>query len=100
MSQARNTRAWLWACGLTLLLLAGCAVGPDFHKPAAPEVSDYTSSALSATTAAENVAGGDAQHFAKGDDISADWWALFHSQPLNDLIERSLASNPDLKAAQ
>src|SRR6185437_10835259 len=25
---------------------------------------------------------------------------LFHSRPLNDLIERSLANNPDLKAAQ
>src|SRR5208283_1927547 len=45
-------------------------------------------------------AGGQAQRFAKGADISADWWSLFHSEPLNDLIEQSLANNPDLKAAQ
>jgi NodT family efflux transporter outer membrane factor (OMF) lipoprotein len=36
----------------------------------------------------------------KGDDIPGEWWTLFHSKPLNDLIERSLKANPDLKAAQ
>ena len=36
----------------------------------------------------------------KGSDISADWWTLFHSEPLNELIEQSLANNHDLKAAQ
>ena len=33
--------AALWAV-LLLLPLAGCAVGPDFKKPDAPQVSDYT----------------------------------------------------------
>src|SRR5580700_5453116 len=83
---------------LVLLFIAGCAVGPNFKKPAAPDVSDYTAAPLS-TTAAANVSGGQAQRFAKGADISADWWTLFHSKPLNDLIEQSLAHNPDLKAA-
>ena len=36
----------------------------------------------------------------KGGDIAGDWWTLFHSKPLNDLIEQSLKNNPDLKAAQ
>ena len=36
----------------------------------------------------------------KGSDIPGEWWTLFHSKPLNDLIERSLKNNPDLKAAQ
>ena len=31
---------------------------------------------------------------------AADWWTLFHSRPLNELIEQSLTNNPDLKAAQ
>jgi NodT family efflux transporter outer membrane factor (OMF) lipoprotein len=83
---------------LALLCVAGCAVGPNFKKPAAPDVSDYTAAPLSHTAAA-NVAGGQEQRFAKGADIAADWWTLFHSKPLNDLIEQSLASNPDLKAA-
>ena len=80
------------------LLIASCAVGPNFKKPAAPDVSDYTAAPLTSTASA-NVAGGQAQRFAKGADIMADWWSLFHSKPLNDLIEQSLANNPDLKAA-
>ena len=35
-----------------------------------------------------------------GKTFPGEWWTLFHSQPLNDLIERSLKANPDLKAAQ
>jgi NodT family efflux transporter outer membrane factor (OMF) lipoprotein len=85
---------------LALPLMAGCAVGPNFKKPAAPEVSDYTAPALSTTVASANTSGGGAQRFAKGTDISGDWWTLFHSEALNDLIEHSLANNPDLKAAQ
>ena len=73
-------------------------MGPNFKRPAAPDVSDYTAAPL-LTTAASNVAGGQAQRFAKGADIAADWWTLFHSKPLNELIEQSLANNPDLKAA-
>ena len=83
---------------LTWLCMSGCAVGPNFKRPAAPDVSDYTAAPL-LTTAASNVAGGQAQRFAKGADIAADWWTLFHSKPLNELIEQSLANNPDLKAA-
>jgi NodT family efflux transporter outer membrane factor (OMF) lipoprotein len=44
--------------------------------------------------------GGEAQHLVDGRDIPGEWWTLFHSKPLNDLIERSLKANPDLKAAQ
>jgi NodT family efflux transporter outer membrane factor (OMF) lipoprotein len=84
---------------LTLLLIAGCAVGPDFKKPAAPDVGDYTAAPLSTTAITPDVTGGEAQRFAQGADIS-DWWTLFHSQPLTDLIEQSLKNNPDLKAAQ
>jgi len=83
-----------------LVLAAGCAVGPNFKRPAAPTVPGYTPAPLSTTSATENVSGGDAQTFAEGHDIPGEWWTLFHSQPLNDLIERSLKNNPDLKAAQ
>ena len=85
---------------LAWLLIAGCAVGPNFERPAAPDVSDYTANPLSTTVSTANVAGGQAQRFAKGGDIAADWWTLFHSKPLNDLIEESLTNNHDLKAAQ
>jgi len=85
---------------LAVLLTAGCAVGPDFKKPAAPDVGDYTQAPLSTTAATPDVIGGESQRFANGVDISADWWTLFHSTALNDLIEQSLKTNHDLKAAQ
>ena len=83
-----------------LLLVAGCAVGPDFRNPAAPNVSGYTVCPLSTTTSSTNVIGGASQHFAEGGDIAGEWWMLFHSKSLNTLIEQSLTNNPDLKAAQ
>src|SRR6476660_9322243 len=67
---------------ITLLLTAGCTLGPDFLRPAAPDVSYYTATPLSTTVNSTNVIGGEAQRFAKGSDISADWWSLFHSKPL------------------
>jgi NodT family efflux transporter outer membrane factor (OMF) lipoprotein len=51
-------------------------------------------------SSAANAAGGEAQQFTRKVDISGEWWAVFHSQPLNDLIERSLKANPDIKSAQ
>jgi NodT family efflux transporter outer membrane factor (OMF) lipoprotein len=83
-----------------LLLTTGCVVGPRFKKPAAPDVSGYTPAAISTTSTTPNVTGGEAQHLTNGSDIPGEWWTLFHSQPLNDLIERSLKANPGLKAAQ
>jgi NodT family efflux transporter outer membrane factor (OMF) lipoprotein len=83
-----------------LLLTAGCVVGPKFKKPAPPNVGGYTPTPISTTSSTANVAGGEAQHLVEGRDIPGEWWALFHSKPLNDLIERSLKANPDLKAAQ
>jgi NodT family efflux transporter outer membrane factor (OMF) lipoprotein len=88
------------AAAFVLLLAGGCAVGPNFKKPAAPKVPGYTPAAISTTSSTANVTGGEAQQLVDGRDIPAEWWTLFHSQPLNDLIERSLKANPDLKAAQ
>jgi len=83
-----------------LLLLAGCAVGPNFKRPAPPDVAEFTSPPVSATAAVPGIVGGDAQRFTQGTDISGEWWTLFHSAALTELIERSLENNPDLKAAR
>ena len=85
--------------GACALALAGCAVGPDFRKPAPPKTDRYVAEPLS-TTPDTNVAGGSAQRFDVGADIAGDWWTLFHSKQLNALIEAALARNPDLAAAQ
>src|SRR5690348_4738236 len=77
---------------LAPLFVAGCAVGPDFSKPAAPDISSYTAHPAATTASSANVVGGGAQHFNRGGEIPADWWTLFHSTALNALIEQSLKS--------
>jgi NodT family efflux transporter outer membrane factor (OMF) lipoprotein len=95
-----NSRVPVLLTALASLLHAGCAVGPNFKSPAAPDVKDYTVNPLPTTVATANVTGGEAQNFAQGGELAAEWWTLFHSQALNELIEHSLANNHDLKAAQ
>jgi NodT family efflux transporter outer membrane factor (OMF) lipoprotein len=98
MSTIRHWRIFVMAAAL--LLGAGCVVGPNFKQPAAPQMPAYTPTPPEATSATPKVTGGDSQTFVAGRDIPGDWWTLFHSKPLNDLIERSLKANPDVKSAQ
>lgn len=76
------------------LLGSGCAAGPDFEPPVPPAVAAYDSEATPADTA------DGAQKLAIGVDIPAQWWQLYRSQPLNELIGRALAQNPDIAAAE
>ncbi|MGA7929129.1 MAG: efflux transporter outer membrane subunit [Candidatus Sulfotelmatobacter sp.] len=100
MIRTRKSRLTRFIAISALVLTAGCAVGPRFKKPAAPDISGYTPAPISTTSSTSNAAGGEAQHMVEGHDIPGEWWTLFHSQPLNDLIERSLKANPNLKSAQ
>jgi NodT family efflux transporter outer membrane factor (OMF) lipoprotein len=81
-------------------LVAGCAVGPDFVPPAAPDVHGYTPEPLPKSTASAATAGGQAQRFMRALDLPGQWWTLFHSKPLNALVERALVNNADIQAAQ
>jgi len=80
--------------------LTGCAVGPDFERPAAPDVSGYTSAPLPQQTASSDIQGGETQRFVQGLDIPGQWWTLFHSPPLSTLVEEALKNNPTLPAAE
>jgi NodT family efflux transporter outer membrane factor (OMF) lipoprotein len=84
---------------LGALLLACCAVGPDFEAPPKPDVTRYTREALTPRTTATDVELGQAQRFVNGKDVRGEWWRLFRSPGLNTLIDQSLAANPSLKAA-
>jgi len=79
--------------------LSGCAVGPDFKVPAAPDVERYTKERLASHTASADVAFGASQHFVNGKDVQAAWWRMFRSPALNSLIDKSLQANPTVQSA-
>jgi len=82
------------------LALSSCAVGPNFKPPAAPATDGYASDALPVQTEATAVAGGEAQHFQFGHDLSGQWWTLFASTRLDALIAEAMANYPDIAAQQ
>lgn len=83
-----------------MVTVAGCAVGPNFHRPAAPAGAGYTTAPLPEATASANVLGGDAQRFVMGQDVAFKWWEAFGSPALNSLVEQAFRVNPTITAAQ
>ena len=78
-------RAW----ALSALLLAGCAVGPDYKRPEAAAVP----TAYAGTSNLWKVAQPQA-HLTKG-----RWWEMFGDAELNRLETEATAANQELKAA-
>src|SRR5258708_22000177 len=70
---------------ISTLLLAGCAVGPNYKRPqvAVPRQWTVAAARLTAATPIEKY----------------DWWSSFQDSQLNSLVERSAKQNLDLKLA-
>ena len=100
MNFIRKSGSALLAAILLFQMTVGCAVGPNFKKPDAPEVDGYSQKPLVNPQGAVGAEGGKAQKFVGGMDIPAQWWTLFHSKALNSLVEASIKANPNIKAAQ
>lgn len=81
-------------------LLTGCAAGPDFERPEAPEVSRYTASALPEQTASTPGPLGNSQHFRMGASVSAQWWRNLGSARLDALIDQAFQASPTLAKAK
>jgi NodT family efflux transporter outer membrane factor (OMF) lipoprotein len=65
-----------------LVILAGCTVGPDYKRPAAPgSVAGWTEPADAGA-------------------VDPVWWRQFGDAQLTALIERALASAPDVREAE
>ncbi len=93
--RAKGLRRGAGLAGLAMLL-ASCAVGPDFTIPASPDVANYTPERI----AASNTAGGKTQHLDIQRELPADYWTLFRSPALNSLVARALKDNPNVDAAR
>ena len=89
-------------------LVCGCTLGPNFHRPTAPAASAYRPAQESnpvgtAAAAAERrapAADTYAQRILLGAPAAPQWWTLFESRQLDDLMRRAIADNRDLAAAK
>ena len=96
MSRAAYAKAaGLVACVGLQVLVAGCAVGPNFTRPTPPQTSGYTREPLPGSLGE----GGD-QAFVQAADIPGQWWTVFQSPKLNALITEALKNSPNLEAAK
>jgi len=75
------------AIALAIGVAAGCAVGPDYHRPQAEVPPAWKPDAP--------------WHEAVPNDgaLKGDWWRLFQDDTLNPLVERALTGNQDLRVA-
>ncbi len=85
---------WIPACArmIIVLMVAGCTVGPDYERPAAPVPAVYKE-------APQTMADWRVAQPADASDRGA-WWAVFRD-PVLDGLERQIdISNQNLKAAE
>lgn len=69
---------------VSAMLLSGCQIWPDYLRPKVEVPAQY------ATQAAQD---------ANESLISSSWWTLYQDDVLNDLVEKALKNNTDIKLA-
>jgi NodT family efflux transporter outer membrane factor (OMF) lipoprotein len=89
----------LSGASICLMLAAGACVGPNFQRPAPPDVARYTVDPLPAATGVAPGPGGAAQRFLS-EEVPRDWWKLFKSADLDALVTEALRANPEVASAQ
>src|SRR5260370_24303844 len=81
---------------LTVLLLAGCTVGPKYIKRTVPTKPAYKEEAPVSFQESDQW-----QPARPGDEISrGNWWEIFGDSELNKLEEQIAGSNQNLKVAE
>jgi len=77
-------KAGLLAGCLSLLLLASCAVGPDYRRPAMANIPPSYGWKVAEPS---------------DDKIKGDWWKLFHDPDLDHLEAQATGANPGIQEA-
>jgi outer membrane protein, multidrug efflux system len=72
----------------TALLLSGCTVGPNYHRPAVQAPTAFHGPEESQQSQAQSASFAD-----------LPWWQVFHDPQLQDLIRTALKQNYDLQMA-
>src|SRR5262245_36342711 len=91
---AIKTGQRIWFSAVSAVLLAACSAGPDFRRPQPPAAERYT------TLTAADTFDPNAQRLMLGENPPAQWWQLFNSPALDELVQRALAGNRTMTAAQ
>jgi multidrug efflux system outer membrane protein len=78
----KQTR-FIITAGILILSAAGCAVGPNYSRPAVP-----AQAAWKETGATTNIT-----------QLPSDWWQIFNDPALNALETQAVAANQNLKRA-
>jgi len=84
-----KTHSWSAPAAIAAALLAGCTLGPNFHRPDPPADGYLHSGTPAATRRLDN-----------GAEVADSWYQLFHSAALDALVRTALAHNPDLEGAR
>ena len=93
-------RAAALAAACSAVVLSSCAVGPDFHEPQTPSTEHYTPEPEPAATVEAPGPAGAVQTLVADRDIPAEWWTLFRSEPLDQLVREALKNSPSIAAAE
>jgi NodT family efflux transporter outer membrane factor (OMF) lipoprotein len=79
-----------------VLLVSGCTVGPNYHRPNAPAAPAFQESAVPPP----NPAGGGWKQVTPNDSaLRADWWEIYQDPQLDKLEQQVAVSNQTLKAS-
>lgn len=74
------------ACATAILLLSGCAVGPDYSRPDTAQPASLTRDGLQDGNNASTT-------------VDTQWWKAFGSSSLDALVQEALDHSPTLEAA-
>ncbi|MHB1480406.1 MAG: efflux transporter outer membrane subunit [Acidithiobacillus ferrooxidans] len=81
--------------------LAACSFEPPLRVPQAPaDKTPYTAGISPKETVAPGGPSGHAQKIAYGKGLHEEWWKLFHSKALDELIAVGLKNSPTIAQAQ
>jgi NodT family efflux transporter outer membrane factor (OMF) lipoprotein len=90
---APMARAIVVAC---VLSLGGCGVGPNFTRPTPPSAARYTGDTLRVEDASTSDT---VQHIALGREVEGNWWTLFRSDAIDQLVTQAVDHNRSLVAS-
>ena len=94
----RTLKKGLIAGFAAAIVLSGCATGPRYSAPPAPDVTTYTAPATGSSEQLTISAG--AQSVIMGPAPRQDWWRLLNSPQLDEVVTLALRNNLSLEAAR